>query len=333
MQHTIKSQPTGAYSSLMDRKHFVVVDGETVATVQGVRTTARAVVYGVTLANGERVGHEYPSARKAARAAVDELTKREAAKPEPVAEVGDLVIVEQTVGQATSSPTTSVVEGIAYRDDGTLRVPGGWAGNGVSIERDATGYFPHGVIVVSVKPAAELGSREPVAVVEPVVEIADVKPGTVEVEVAELVPGDVLFSVYGDESTLAKVRVLKDKSATVTFDGGRREWLASGPIRVRRGGPAPVKPTNAQAVSRALRAGGVTPVERHRREGASVSRSYPRGTVLVSVDINAPSARQRMRDAVADILDAAGYAAELDESGHGDWAGSVFFRVAGRYAQ
>lgn len=61
---------------------------------------------------------------------------------------GDAVTVEVTSGWLTSNPTTLKVRGMAYLDEeGTLRV------QGVSIERDADGYFPRGVVVLEHLPA------------------------------------------------------------------------------------------------------------------------------------------------------------------------------------
>lgn len=91
----------------------------------------------------------------------------------------------------------------------------------------------------------------------------------------------------------------------------------------KRAKPAPVvTPTSAAAVSRALRAGGVTPVER-RREGTHVHRSAL-GHVFVNVDIDAPTARERMRADVRFLLAASGYVVERESD-----AG---FYVSGRRA-
>lgn len=59
---------------------------------------------------------------------------------------GQFVTLEQTLGWATPSPTTRTVAGTAVRDDeGTLRV------DGVNVEQDAAGYFPRGVLVLSIR--------------------------------------------------------------------------------------------------------------------------------------------------------------------------------------
>lgn len=57
---------------------------------------------------------------------------------------GDTVTVEHTRGQATPTPVTETVAGTVYRDDeGTLRV------ENVNLTRDARGYFPRGVVLIS----------------------------------------------------------------------------------------------------------------------------------------------------------------------------------------
>lgn len=67
--------------------------------------------------------------------------------PAPI-EVGDYVKAEQTTGQAVGNPQRRVVEGVVYRDDeGTLRV------ERVNVTRDADGYFPAGVVVITHKSA------------------------------------------------------------------------------------------------------------------------------------------------------------------------------------
>jgi hypothetical protein len=65
---------------------------------------------------------------------------------------GDTVTIEHTTGQATPTPKTEIVTGIVYRDDeGTLRVNGAvWS---VNLTRDADGYFPRGVVLISHSPA------------------------------------------------------------------------------------------------------------------------------------------------------------------------------------
>jgi len=58
---------------------------------------------------------------------------------------GDTVTVEHTTGQAIGQPTTRTVTGTVYADDeDTLRV------DGVPLWQDEDGYFPAGVVVVSI---------------------------------------------------------------------------------------------------------------------------------------------------------------------------------------
>lgn len=58
---------------------------------------------------------------------------------------GAYVTLEQTRGWATDSPITTRREGVATRDeDGTLRV------DGVNVERDEAGYYPQGVLILSI---------------------------------------------------------------------------------------------------------------------------------------------------------------------------------------
>jgi hypothetical protein len=66
---------------------------------------------------------------------------------QPTITAGDVVTVEDTRGLATDSPVTTVHTGIAYVDsEGTMRA------DGVNVTRDADGHFPHGVVLVSVRP-------------------------------------------------------------------------------------------------------------------------------------------------------------------------------------
>lgn len=152
---------------------------------------------------------------------------------------------------------------------------------------------------------------------EPTVDIAVVHPEAIRVDVADMTAGDVVFDVFGGTSSLVKVRPYRDGSVTITHTDGRREWLAPGPITIRREArPMTTTPTTPQAVSRALRAGGVTPVASRSREGVRVARSAL-GRVCVTVDIDGPRARERMTEDVTDILDAAGYVYE--RTGGGQW--------------
>lgn len=65
-----------------------------------------------------------------------------------IVQVGQLVRLEHTRGWATSNPVTETVQGEAeYDDEGTLRVAG------VNITQDADGYFPTGVLILSVSSA------------------------------------------------------------------------------------------------------------------------------------------------------------------------------------
>lgn len=60
---------------------------------------------------------------------------------------GDFVTLESTVGYGCGAPVTRTVFGIATLDDeGTLRV------GGVNVTKDADGYFPCGVLVLSISP-------------------------------------------------------------------------------------------------------------------------------------------------------------------------------------
>lgn len=58
---------------------------------------------------------------------------------------GDQVTVEHTTGQSIGRPSTRTVSGRVYLDDeGTPRV------EGVPLWQDADGYFPEGVVIISV---------------------------------------------------------------------------------------------------------------------------------------------------------------------------------------
>jgi hypothetical protein len=69
--------------------------------------------------------------------------------------------------------------------------------------------------------------------------------------------------------------------------------------------------TSAAAVSRKLRAGGITVVSTRNREGVRVTGS--RGYVRVSVDIDSARQRHTVARCVAEILAGNGYAAERRE--------------------
>lgn len=60
--------------------------------------------------------------------------------------LGRFVRIECTVGWATPTPVTRIVEGTAKLDDeGCIRVAG------VNITRDSDGYFPTGIVILSIQ--------------------------------------------------------------------------------------------------------------------------------------------------------------------------------------